>query len=106
MDLFGTDIFRLTDFFEENKQDADALLNIVLEFFRDLLFIKSGKEELIFNTDYKEKLFGADYISTMQQCFDAANIVLRAKRDLSRNVNYSLCITAFANDCREALVGN
>ncbi len=101
-----SDIFRLTDFFEENKQDADALLNIVLEFFRDLLFIKSGKEELIFNTDYKEKLFGADYISTMQQCFDAANIVLRAKRDLSRNVNYSLCITAFANDCREALVSN
>lgn len=98
-----SDIFKLTDFFEENKNDADALLNIILEFFRDLLLIKSGKEELIFNTDYKEKLFSADYISTMKQCFDAANAVLRAKNDLNRNVNYSLCITAFAESCYKVL---
>lgn len=94
-----SDIFKLTDFFEENKSDADAMLNIILEFFRDLLLIKSGKEELIFNTDYKEKLFGADYISTTKQCFDALNTVLRAKSDLTRNVNYTLCITAFAEEC-------
>lgn len=98
-----SDIFRLTDFFEENKQDADALLNIVLEFFRDLIFIKSGKEELIFNTDHKKSLFAADYISTMKQCFDAANIVLLAKRNISRNVNYTLCITAFAENCYQVL---
>lgn len=101
-----SDIFKLTDFFEENKPDAEALIDIILGFFRDLLLIKSGKEELIFNTDYKEKLFGADYISTMKQCFYAVNAVLRTKKDLNRNVNYTLCITAFAENCRRIFTDN
>lgn len=101
-----SDIFKLTDFFEENKAEADALFDIILGFFRDLLLIKSGKEELIFNTDYKEKLFGADYISTMKQCFHAVNAVLRAKTNLNRNVNYTLCITAFADGCRKIFTDN
>ena len=68
-----------------------------------IILIKTENEKLVLNGDYMQKLFDAEHITTLGKCCKATGVVLRAKDNLSRNVNFSLLTAAFANDCWEVL---
>lgn len=50
------DAFEVSDFFDKNKDDAGDIIDILLLFFRDMLFIGCGYTNMTLNTDYTENL--------------------------------------------------
>jgi len=98
-------IFDTVEFFEKNKDDAGKILDIMLGFSRDIVFIHLGQKELLKNKDKtdvltrlaeKVKLFGA---------FRMAQYITEAQKMHSRNVNFNILTTALANGCWEVLNG-
>lgn len=52
------DAFSVSEFFDKNKENIDNILEILLLFFRDALFICNGYGDKIINIDYRDRLSG------------------------------------------------
>ncbi len=98
-------IFDTVDFFEKNKEETGKILNIMLGFFRDIIFIKLGQRELLQNKDKTGSLVHLSDKIPLGGAFEAAQCIVKAQKMHSRNVNYGILITALANGCWEVLNG-
>lgn len=50
------DAFRISNFFDKNKDKLEDITEIILMFFRDILFIGCGYSEKVINSDYIEQM--------------------------------------------------
>lgn len=92
--LLGDKIKALTsiDFFNDNKEDIDEVLDIILFWFRDLLIYKSiGDNNLIINKDKIEFLSKESFMD-FNKINDIIDRVQLTKEDLKRNINFQLSI--------------
>ena len=87
------EIFNVYDFFEENKDNIDSILDIMLLFYRDLLIAKkSGNENILINSDKKDIILRNVDGFEMGKLIDNIAAIEEARRNIKQNANYQLAI--------------
>ncbi len=80
------------DFFNENKENIEEILDIILYWFRDLLIYKEiGDSSLLINKDKLQILSNQSFID-LNRINDIIYKVEDTKINIKRNVNFSLSI--------------
>lgn len=87
-----TKAFSSMDFFNENKEIIEDILDMIIYWFRDLLIYKEiGESSLIINKDKLENLSSQSYMN-----FGKINDIIKriedTKLNIKRNINYQLAI--------------
>ena len=84
--------FSSMDFFLNNKEDYEEILDIIIYWFRDLILYKElGNTELLVNKD-KTSLLSSQSFLKEGQINDIINRTMDTKKDIKRNINYQLAI--------------
>ena len=84
--------FSTIDFFNENKEIIDEILDVFLLWFRDLLLFKElGQSDLLINKDKLENLSLLSKVNS-NRINDIIVRVQETKLNIRRNVNYQLAI--------------
>lgn len=87
------DVFDIYDFFEANKGRIDAVLDIMLLFYRDLLVAKkAGKENVLINSDKKDIILKNAAGFTLQKLVKNIETIEMTRRNIKHNANYQLSI--------------
>ena len=98
-------VFDIVDFFEQNKAEAATIFDIMLTYFRDIMFINLGQQEMLQNKDKAGALAQLAEKTTFGGAFKAAQYIAKAQKMHSSNVNFNILTTALANGCWEVLNG-
>ncbi len=89
-----TKVFYSIDFFEENQEDIDEILDIIIYYFRDLLIYKRiGNTSLIINKD-KLNLLSSHSFMDFKKINDIILNVMETKDIIKKNINFKLAIEA------------
>lgn len=101
----GYALYETYNFFEENKESKNELMEMTLTFFRDVLFFKNQCENHIINKD-KLKIIKAfsDRISK-NQCEKICEISAKAKNELGKYGAYAVSIHAMLIRIWEEIYG-
>lgn len=87
------DVFDLYAFFESSKGSIDAILDIMLMIYRDLLvFRTTGKENILINSDKKDIILRNAGDFPVQRLIRNLEAVESARRNIKHNANYQLSI--------------
>ncbi|WP_265446807.1 DNA polymerase III subunit delta' [Acetivibrio straminisolvens] len=87
------DIPNISVMFDENKEDADSMLDIMLLFYRDLLIArKSGNEKLLINSDKKDIILKNTSRFSTGKLLHNIDIIEETRRNIKQNANYQLAI--------------
>ncbi|NLV88426.1 MAG: DNA polymerase III subunit delta' [Tissierellia bacterium] len=92
--LRGDRIKALTslDFFNENKENTEEILDIMVYWFRDLLILKeTGNTDLLINKDMVERLSNQTFVD-LNRINDIIYRIDETKINIKRNVNFNLLI--------------
>ncbi len=79
--------YTVCDFLEGNKESAELILSFFASFVRDILFIRSGAENLIKNSDYKDEMLRLSGVLSDKEIADSLDKIFKAKTMLKRYVN-------------------
>jgi DNA polymerase-3 subunit delta' len=85
-------IFELENYFEENKDDIDTIIEIMMIWVRDIIFVKNGMDDLAINRDLTElaKLQGSRL--TAEGADELIRYLQSVSDSIKSNVNYKLLI--------------
>ncbi|WP_312906355.1 DNA polymerase III subunit delta' [Tissierella praeacuta] len=87
-----TKVFTSINFFNENKEDIDEILDIIIYWFRDLIIYKEvGTTSLLINED-KLHMLSEESFMDLNKINDIIYRVEDTKINIKRNVNFSLSI--------------
>lgn len=96
-----TKVFSSMEFFNDNKEEIEELLDIFLFWFRDLVIYKEiGESQLIINKDKLEYLSSQSFMK-FNKIHDIINKIQETKEDIGRNVNYQLSIETMLLNIQE-----
>ncbi|GFN35719.1 DNA polymerase III subunit delta' [Tepidimicrobium xylanilyticum] len=96
-------IFNSMDFFLENKDNYQELLDIILYWFRDLIIYKQTRDlNLILNRDKLPTLSKAPDLK-LDRINDIIDSIIETKQNIDRNVNYQLAIEIMLLRIQEGL---
>ncbi|MFA5523204.1 MAG: DNA polymerase III subunit delta' [Tissierellales bacterium] len=85
--------FSASEFFLQNKESIDEIMDIVLLWYRDLLIYKETKKiDLIINMDKVALISNQCQKLSKQKIMDILDIARRTKEDIHSNVNLQLAI--------------
>ena len=88
----GTKALNSMNFFNDNKEEIDQILDMLLYWFRDLLIYKAlGENKLIINMD-KIAFLSKQSFMDITRINDIIDKIQQTKDNISRNVNYQLSI--------------
>lgn len=94
-------VFNSVDFFIENKEFIDELLDIIIYWFRDLIIYKEiGESKLIINRDKLPLLIDQSFLS-FNKINDIIENIIEARKNIKRNVNYQLIIETMLLNIQE-----
>ena len=79
--------YTITEFLEENKDNAKIIFDLWLSFLRDVLLLEMSASHLLVNTDMKENLSKLALKLPEEYCIFAINRLISAKTMLKRYVN-------------------
>jgi len=85
-------IFEYEEYFEENKDNIDELIEILMAWLRDIYFKKYGINDLIINTDYMDLLDRHSKIVKTHNIDKLIKYLQNVSYDIKNNVNYKLII--------------
>ncbi|MDQ2086369.1 DNA polymerase III subunit delta' C-terminal domain-containing protein [Herbivorax sp. ANBcel31] len=87
------DIFSVYDFFEENKENIEEILDIMLVFYRDILVTgKFGNEKMLINSDKKDIILRNVNNFSTERIYKNIKVVDDLRNNIKRNVNYQLAV--------------
>lgn len=83
-------IYDLENYFEEQKDNIDSIIEIMMTWVRDIMFIKNNMEELIINKDFKQlvKMHG----ESLKNNSNIIEYLQQTSEKLKSNVNYKLAV--------------
>ncbi|WP_313164439.1 DNA polymerase III subunit delta' [Sedimentibacter sp.] len=83
-------IYDLESYFEEQKDNIDSIIEIMMTWVRDIMFIKNNMEELIINKDFKQlvKMHG----ESIKNNSNIIEYLQQTSENLKSNVNYKLAV--------------
>lgn len=86
-------VFQAYEFFEKNKSNIDALLDIMLLTYRDMMVYKNAqKENILINYDKKDIILSNVPRFTMQKLAQNIEEIETARRHIKQNANFQLSI--------------
>lgn len=86
-------IFTLSDFFQKQKGNIEEILDMMMVWFRDVLFMKTLDEnEFIINKDKLDVLSEQSFKITENKIYEITDAIRQTKENISSNVNYDLAI--------------
>ncbi|HBB29085.1 MAG TPA: hypothetical protein DC000_07535 [Clostridiales bacterium] len=85
-------IVEYEEYFEENKDNIDELIEILMAWLRDIYFKKYGIDDLIINTDYMDLLDRHSKIVKTHNIDKLIKYLQNVSYDIKNNVNYKLII--------------
>jgi len=88
--------YDVAEFFELNKEDAETVLRLFLDFLRDIVLIQNDGERYIVNADYKDKLINIANTTSEKKTVVAVAEVIKAQEMLRRYVNLRTLILSMA----------
>ena len=86
-------IFDMYDFFSENKDKIDIMLDIMQMLYRDMIMIKTSQDEkMLINYDKKDIILtnAADF--TVQKLIRNIELLEQTRKNLKFNANFQLSI--------------
>lgn len=87
------DIFVAYDFFEENKEKIEEILDIMLVFYRDVLIAeKSGNEKMLINSDKKDIILRNVNNFSTEKIYKNIEVIDDLRNNIKKNVNYQLAV--------------
>lgn len=97
-------IFEYENYFEEQKDNIDTIIEIMMIWVRDVLFVKNNMKNLIINKDFSE--YTAVHASHMQakDGNELISYLQNASDNIKSNVNYKLVIDNMLLKIREAFL--
>ncbi|NLX62740.1 MAG: DNA polymerase III subunit delta' [Tissierellia bacterium] len=94
-------IFNSIDFFIENKDQINEIMDIILFWFRDLLIFKeTGNLDLILNRD-KIQLLSSETFLDIEKINGIIDNIMDTKRIIEHNVNFQLAIETMLLNMQE-----
>jgi len=81
-----------SDFYCNDKPEAEYFLTICLAWFRDIMMIKMGREESIINIDYQDKLKNIVEHYSERNILKIINSIEKSFIYIKRNVNLRLIL--------------
>ena len=90
------DAFSIQEFFKENADDTDMILDFFISYLRDIVIILCGSSERIINTDKADFLRRVSSGVPAHFCVKAVNEAIKTKDMLNRSVKQSAAIMHFA----------
>lgn len=87
------EVFEVYDFFEENKDNIDSILDIMVLFYRDLLIAKkTGNENILINSDKKDIILRNVDGFEIDRLIGSIATIEEARKNIKQNANYQLVI--------------
>lgn len=87
------DIFFAYDFFAENKEEIEEVLDIALTFYRDILVAKkSGNEKMLINSDKKDIILRSVNNFSTEKVYKNIEVIDNLRNNIKKNVNYQLAV--------------
>ncbi|WP_312811299.1 DNA polymerase III subunit delta' [Sedimentibacter sp.] len=83
-------IYDLENYFEEQKDNIDSIIEIMMTWVRDIMFIKNNMEELIINKDFKQ--LGKMHGESIKNNSNIIEYLQQTSENLKSNVNYKLAV--------------
>ena len=91
-------VYEVIDFWLENKDSKDILLNILTMFLRDVVLIKTDSASLVANTDKMAQLTEVCQKTSLKEAFAMLSNINDAPRLMGKYGNFSMVVqTLFAN---------
>lgn len=88
-----TKVFSHMKFFEDEKENAETMLDIIHTWFRDMLILKKfSNDRYLINVDKLQTLKTQSEKLSIKRIYDIVKRVEDTKQDLNRNVNYQLSV--------------
>lgn len=87
------EVFLFVDELIKRKKSINEVLNILIFIFRDLMLLKTYKQEtIIVNSDIKEKLIYHSKILSIEGIYNILETIKKMKYDLNSNVNFNIAV--------------
>lgn len=103
LDCNLSSIFDTYSFFEANKDHVQAVLDIMLLFYRDLLVYKEcGKEKILINSDKKVMILNKVSSYSSRKLMENIEIIELTRKNIKQNANYQLSIEVMLMKLQEA----
>ncbi len=83
-------IYEVENYFEENKDDIDTIIEIIMMWIRDVMFVKNNMKNLIINKDFTN--LAVSHSEIMKDNSDIIEYLQAASDNIKSNVNYKLAI--------------
>ena len=97
-----SDAFTVSDFFSQNSDDADIILDFWVSYLRDILVLQCGVQKNIINSDKMSELTKISSKSDERLTVKATDEILKTKDMLSRSVKQSAAILRCALAIKKA----
>jgi DNA polymerase III subunit delta' len=85
-------VFEYEKYFEQNKDEIDEIIEIMMIWFRDILFFKVGAGERVINADQMALLEKQSLKINRVKCAALYTKLQEAYENVSNNVNYRLAV--------------
>ncbi|NYB74084.1 DNA polymerase III subunit delta' [Sedimentibacter hydroxybenzoicus DSM 7310] len=83
-------IYDLENYFEEQKDNIDSIIEIMMTWVRDIMFIKNNMEELIINKDFKQLV--KTHGESIKNNSNIIENLQQTSENIKSNVNYKLAV--------------
>ncbi len=95
-------VFETYKFFEDEKKNIDAILDIMLLLYRDYLIMKkAGNENLLINSDKKDIILRSMTRFSIKELLHNMEVIERTRRNIKQNANYQLNIEVMLIELQE-----
>lgn len=95
----------VSDFFDQNKEYINEVLDIMLMFYRDMLIVReTGDESLLINSDKKDIILLNAYNLTTSKILENIDTIVKTKINLEQNANYQLSVDVMLMKLRQVVV--
>lgn len=86
-------IFELENYFEQNKDRIDIIIEILMIWIRDITFIKNNLNALVANKDFKQLAeVHSNLMKVDSDSYDLIEVLQSTSDSIKSNVNYKLAI--------------
>lgn len=105
-DLFNCDLieaFEMCDFFLENKDSINRILDVMISMYRDMLIARStGKENMLINSDKRDIILKNMSRFSILKLINSIDVIELTRRNIKQNANYQLSIEVMLMKLQEA----
>lgn len=83
-------IYDLENYFEENKDNIDIIIEIIMMWLRDCIFVQNNMDDLVLNKDFKQ--LAKIHAQSMRKNNNLIELLQNTSNNIKSNVNYKLAI--------------